>query len=340
VDLAIRVLQQNFDIRCISRNIWSWPILREISLFDFGQITLSTSRYCWHYYLGDSTFPRVQVYKNVCALHMAAYYGLETLTRALLANPSVDVNAYLRPELTSPLLLAVNSMHYKNSNTIRILLERKDIKVNLQNGSGHYFGKEEDGNTALMNAVVRDRTDVVHLLLKHREIDINVQNKVGHTALMVALSGGHKDIAHLFLARTEIHINLRDPNGYTALTWAMYHDYEGTARLILERDDVDITVRDSCYNTAIELAAHRRRKDVALLILDQHQIDINRKVKHGKTALMFVATFLDKDVVRRIFDLSDIDINAQDNDGHTALICAIKDGNPVQVEIVRLLGKT
>lgn len=32
VDLAIRVLQQNLDIRCISRNIWSWPILKETFL--------------------------------------------------------------------------------------------------------------------------------------------------------------------------------------------------------------------------------------------------------------------------------------------------------------------
>ncbi|CCX12077.1 Similar to KN motif and ankyrin repeat domain-containing protein 1; acc. no. Q14678 [Pyronema omphalodes CBS 100304] len=53
---------------------------------------------------------------------------------------------------------------------------------------------------------------------------------------------------------------------------------------------------------------------------------------------MCIAAFLDEDVVRRLLELRDIDINTQDNEGDTALMCAIHDGNPVQlVESVHLV---
>ncbi len=51
-----------------------------------------------------------------------------------------------------------------------------------------------DGKTPLMIAVSRSHTDIVKLLLRHKEINVNIQNEKGYTALHYAAIGGIRNL--------------------------------------------------------------------------------------------------------------------------------------------------
>ena len=61
----------------------------------------------------------------------------------------------------------------KNSqkNIIKEILKIKNIDVNLQN---------EDGNTALHLASIRELRDIIPLLYYHHEIDLYLKNNLGY----------------------------------------------------------------------------------------------------------------------------------------------------------------
>ena len=64
-----------------------------------------------------------------------------------------------------------------NTEIVRLLLERPEIDVNMQDKYGY---------TALIWASRYGREEIVKLLLERPEIDVNVQDKYGYTALMWA----------------------------------------------------------------------------------------------------------------------------------------------------------
>ena len=70
------------------------------------------------------------------------------------------------------------------------LLERKETKINLQNG---------EGDTALMIAVGREYENIVNRLLKDKDIDVNQQNHKGDTALLLAERGVNENRSGFFI---------------------------------------------------------------------------------------------------------------------------------------------
>ncbi len=61
------------------------------------------------------------------------------------------------------------------------------------------------------------RSELLNVLLQHRDIDINARNHFGETALMVAASNGDCESIDLLLGRADIDKKARDIYGRTAL---------------------------------------------------------------------------------------------------------------------------
>jgi len=58
---------------------------------------------------------------------------------------------------------------------------------------------DQEGNTALMKAIINRQTVLSKILLKEENIDLNVQNKKGLTALMLAGKKNIRPIANRIL---------------------------------------------------------------------------------------------------------------------------------------------
>jgi ankyrin repeat protein len=150
---------------------------------------------------------------------------------------------------------------------------------------------EESGQSALTLAV-RERADqVVEVLLKHPQLDVNAPNRVGETALMLAALQGRMDLVQRLLSRgaavaqdgwTPLHyaasgpdpqivalllergaaIEARSPNGTTALMMAAGYGSEHSAALLLERD-ADTQVRNERGLNAADFARAAGREALA-----------------------------------------------------------------------------
>jgi ankyrin repeat protein len=107
-------------------------------------------------------------------LHPAAYTGSLEVVKKLIEYDPAYINARDMFEYT-PLLCASGGLHFKDSSTFRLLLERgADIDV-----------QEEDGWTPLHVASRYGALEVMRLLLEHG-VDIEAKDKTGKTPLQSA----------------------------------------------------------------------------------------------------------------------------------------------------------
>ncbi|CAK4684669.1 unnamed protein product [Aphanomyces euteiches] len=119
------------------------------------------------------------------ALHFATKKGRLEIVRMLLDHDGIEVN--LSNEVNE------SALHYASSNgyveIARLLLER-GVLINAQSKTGY---------TALHNAIVRRKSNIVQALLAHGHLDLTAKTKGGHTALDIALAKCDDEIVRLLV---------------------------------------------------------------------------------------------------------------------------------------------
>ncbi|KAI4098746.1 MAG: hypothetical protein L6R37_006336, partial [Teloschistes peruensis] len=165
-------------------------------------------------------------------LYFAAMSGHELVVRLLLEQKIIDVNPRESVDGHTPLLAACESeedtstivqlltsvshvdvncvgedgwgaLHYarfyKDSEgaLLKILLERKDILVNVRINGRQIHMRWNHGCTPLMVAAQYGNEAAVRLLLKRGGVDMSCRSVDGVTALMLAYKRGHKSIVNL-----------------------------------------------------------------------------------------------------------------------------------------------
>jgi len=189
----------------------------------------------------------------------------------------------------------------KASQTLIAAAEQGNLEAvnKALNAGADSNAQADDGSTALMLAIQGWKLAIGRLLLKRKDIDVNVKNAEGHTALMLAVREGSLDIVKLLLGRKDTDVNAQDKYGYTVL---MVGSQKGNLNIVRSLSNLDM-VR---------------------LLLKAKDIDVNMKDVAGHTALMWAAREGSLDIVRLLLERKDTDINAQDGEGSTALILAVQ----------------
>ncbi|WP_339045819.1 ankyrin repeat domain-containing protein [Candidatus Mesenet endosymbiont of Agriotes lineatus] len=206
---------------------------------------------------------------------------------------------------------------------VKFLLTQK-INVNARDYSCRYASYY--GKTALHIAVESGDKEIVELLLKHKEINVNAKLN-GETALYVAASCGHVGIVKLLLNHEKIDVNTCDLYKRTALYVAAKGGCTKIVKLLLKHG-ADINTQNLGKETALYVAASCGHVKVVELLLDHEEIDIDAKF-NGKTALHIAAQKNHIEVVRLLLKHG---VNTED--GNVALRYAIINN---QKEIMCLL---
>ena len=157
--------------------------------------------------------------------------------------------------------------------------------------------RDRNGDTILLFASMRGRTEIVRLLLQRGD-EPNLENTYsGHTPLYEASSSGYTDIVKLLLE------NNADPNitrGYTPLHLASMKGYTNIVKLLLE-NGANPNIRNDYGESAYDIALDRAEYD---LTLDKRYIEISRLIKEHIDLqrmqrplqnLAFMKYFLDRD---------------------------------------------
>jgi uncharacterized protein len=140
---------------------------------------------------------------------------------------------------------------------------------------------EESGQSAL-GLAVRERADhVVDALLKHPQLQLNAQNRVGETALMLAALQGRLDLVRRLLDRGASVAQ----EGWTPLHYAASGPDAQVVALLLERGAA-IEARSPNGTTALMMAA-RYGNEQSVAVLLEHKADTQTRNDRGMNAADF-----------------------------------------------------
>ncbi|CAL2077976.1 ANK_REP_REGION domain-containing protein [Tenacibaculum sp. 190524A05c] len=147
--------------------------------------------------------------------------------------------------------------------------------------------KNEEGNTALMNASSRNSLAVIKLLRKHTK-DINEVNTKGQSALTRAMRNTPEVVKYLLEQNANVSVKDKKGNNlayYLAQTYSSKKEGEFTSKIqLLKERGFDFTTPQKDGNTLLHIAADRG--DVSLLkFLKAFNINVNAKNNEGVTAL-------------------------------------------------------
>ena len=309
------------------------------------------------WYLDSTDDTNWDIRKDASSLHVCAWFGLTNVVPKLL-NRGLDIDCQDPIYEQTPLMYACRRGH------VAIAMELLDRGASLNTQSTR-------GSTAMFEAVIKNRVDVVKTLLARKELETNASQPMilDRTVLMIAAQEQFVSIVSDLLSREDLNINQRDLQGNTALSIAAKSGSSAVVSILLANNnlDLDINSKNENGNTALILAA---KSDDSNDIVDQlltrgadssikdyegggtalmravdsgqtstveiflnHNVETNCLDDLGRGLLHSAAANENGTIVRLLIDLG-LDKNAQDKKGRTPLHDASRHGQP---EIAKLL---
>ena len=71
-------------------------------------------------------------------------------------------------------------------------------------------------------------------ILMEKEVDINVNDSLGHSPLIWTAIFGYEKIANILLQKSDININAKDHTGRTGLIWAAKNGFDNIVKILLK----------------------------------------------------------------------------------------------------------
>ena len=132
------------------------------------------------------------------------------------------------------------------------------------------------GLTPLILAAIEGHVEVVRLLLKQEEININKASYSQRTALYFASKDGHASIVELLLQKKDININRAYSGGETALYVACYMGQMEVVQLLLDKEDIDVNKANNYGITAFRIAYDHGFREVVQLLLENPKANVTK----------------------------------------------------------------
>lgn len=182
-------------------------------------------------------------------------------------------------------------------------------------------GDAETGRTGLLIAVYNQYKNIMTLLLKNKNIDVNKGDNDGLTPLMLASGNGYKEIVELFLKNENIDVNKGDNFGHTPLSLASRFGFEKIVTLLLSNDNIDLNKVDNRGATPLLVASGFGNTHIISLLLEKGA-DVNRSDYREHSPLYQASSMGHEGVVALLLKNDRIDVNQTDTVGTTPLIIA------------------
>ena len=274
------------------------------------------------------------------ALHLAAYFGLEQMVADLLES-APDVNAQDSLGNTAMMYAALEGHEVI---VAKLLEGGASVNVTCHNGSN-----------VLHRVAMEGRADVVKILLRRADLDVNVADlsQRSRNALMLAATYGNVGAVEHLLGRDDLRPNLRADK--TALMFAAFNDQVEVVMLLLKDPRVSINDQDDFGATALMLASYYGYASIVGALLDagadaeitdgtedgggtpllraidgnhlpvvrlflQRNVNWTSKDKYDRTLLHGAAINGRSMILRLLLEQThDLDVNAQDVNGRVAI---------------------
>lgn len=192
--------------------------------------------------------------------------------------------------------------------------------------------RNSEGYTALMAASFGGHLEIVKVLCRDEDVDLEVVDVYGYTALIEAAKGKNPDIIR-FLLECGADPNASTHSGATALMWSSYLGCLNSVQLLLNYG-ADIEFKSKCGYTALMQASKWCRLDILETLL-RNGAELDTQNNYSYTALILASRQGCVEIVRMLLEWgADRTINQHDPNNQTALQCASRWGH---TEIVKML---
>lgn len=173
--------------------------------------------------------------------------------------------------------------------------------------------KDDLGDTLLHKAMVNkiyrtkeiDHVRIIELLLQKPETDVNAKHDYGGTALHIAAEEGDMHVLDLLLSHKDVEVDVINEKGESPLHWAAYAGHLDVVKLLLPRSDVERP--DSQGRTPLHIAARRNHAAVVEHLLSCQAGLVNVPDRWGETPLQNAAERGRLDVVKLLIPLSNLE---------------------------------
>ena len=291
------------------------------------------------------------------ALHLA----LSTdVIQELLKAITININLQNQAGETALLI----NCRYKGK-AVNLLLDRKEIDVNLKDYSGNsplHAAFQQRGNYFEKTCI-----PILESLVNHKSLDINAQNGKGESLLHLACRCNQSTIVKLLIDHN-IDVNLTNSTGQTALD-IVFEELEsrGTTKYdpdiiptllgiktikltpkilvksvfypsiletILHFENLNFNEKDSNGDSMLTKTAEIGNEEKIILLLNCKDIDVNIQNSKGETGLYLACKKSAKSIVKLFLSRNDLDLSIKDSNGATLLEAASHQNDP---EILQLL---
>lgn len=130
--------------------------------------------------------------------------------------------------LCTPLFLAASNGH---DQVIKSLVSDPEIDINWK--------EENSGSTALIEAVGLRHKHAVRHILRHHKVDVNQKDRRGAAALSIAAWQGYPEMVLMLIKHPDIDVNILT-DGYTPLILAAARGHESIMKLLRRHPDTHI----------------------------------------------------------------------------------------------------
>ncbi|KAL8932770.1 MAG: hypothetical protein Q9216_006685, partial [Gyalolechia sp. 2 TL-2023] len=310
------------------------------------------------WYLNSTSSATWDVRKGVTSLHVAAWFGLTEAVTYFL-DQGLDIEIQDPADGLTSLMLACRR---GKAETVELLLSR-GASINIRNYSD---------STALFDAVIANKAEVVAILLCSPKLNVNEEHlhNSERTALMFAAKDDYLDILDKLLDDSRIRVNKKDLEGSTALIIAAKAGNADSVQRLLEHNDIDVdsvdqnkcsalihaarngwveivenlltkganpSIKDQDGGTALLRAIDNGHSEVVQIMLEGNITDIHDKDYDNRTLLHGAAVNGFAEITRLLVEKG-LDKDAQDDKGRTPLHDASRNGKSETLSILLALG--
>ncbi|KAG0639128.1 ankyrin repeat-containing domain protein [Tuber brumale] len=150
-------------------------------------------------------------------------------------------------------------------------------------------------------------------------IDVNAASVVQPTALIYAARSGSQEIIHMLLGHPGIEVNVLGPHGSSALNSAILNSNVHTVELLIGDSRVDVSTRHGTIWNPLMSAVWRRNREIVELLLRSRRVDVSEPGPDGLTALHMAVDNDDTRILKLLLMKPIANLNAQTITGTTPL---------------------
>lgn len=197
--------------------------------------------------------------------------------------------------------------------------------------------ESHQGRTPLLLAVALGQEAIVEILLDHGKVDKHAIDPEGHTTLSLVADGRYcnTNMVKLLLKKGEVNINSKTQKGMTLLMMRAMRGDEEAIKFLVGCEGINVNEVDKEGTAALMHAVRRGWWSLVSIMMGIKGLDVNVRDRDGRTLLIVAARRGNIDLVKRLLTSRKLNQAATDHDGLTALMHAASCGHAAIVELLR-----